>query len=151
MKDILNAIWDFPVRHAALGWWLALILAILGIKDQIIFVFGRFSKWGRQFQIDQIRIKIRVIEYLHDNADRLIRYLVNDAVQIVIELCLLLLVYAIFFFREVNTRPFVAILFVNVVAIVMGPTFRIRALIHDLRDYPESVEGLKAKLARLER
>jgi hypothetical protein len=150
MKDILTSIWDFPAHHVSLGWWLALALALLSVKDEIVSWIGRFSKWGRQFQVSQLRIKIKVIEYLHDNADRLIRYLVNDAVQIVIELCLLLMLYAVFFFREANLRPFVAILIVNAVAIIIGPTLRIRALIHDLRDYPESVENLKAKLKRLE-
>ena len=149
--DTLKDVWNFPMHYIAFAWWITVIIGLLSIRKELFSVIGKFFKWGSAFRKEQLRIRIRNIEWVHDNADRLIRYLVNDVVQIIIEGCWLLLLYAIFFMRAPSYRIFLPVFMFNAVSIIIGPALRIRTLIHDLRDYPESVERLKAKLALLEK
>jgi hypothetical protein len=150
---ILNDIWNFPAHHVALGWWLAAALTLWNIAANI---FGRaawhLARLGRSFREDQLAKRVRNLEYLHENTDGLIRYLAEDLMDIAIEGSLTCVAFIILLVRLIpgSFGAMFGIVAVNISASVLGRAWRVRAMLIDLRNYPASLELLKAKIARLQ-
>lgn len=151
--NFLKDIWDFPTHHAAMGWWIAAVLTSWNILWNIFSgLLGRLSIWSRQFRVNQLGKRIRNLEYVHDNAYRLIHYLASDAAQIAVELSSQLIMYSVLFSRviPVHTSAAIYILCINLGSSVIGRAMRVRTFLNDLNNYPLSVANLQAKLSSLE-
>jgi hypothetical protein len=152
MKDILNAIWDFPANNIALGWWLA---AALTLWNVIASVSGRALNQvvilSRKFRKDQLTKRLKNLEYLHENTNALVRYLASDAVDVAIEASWICISFTILLIRfiPVKTSGLFAIILINIGTSVIGRAWRIRTMLNDLRNYAESTKSIKAKLERL--
>ena len=151
----LQTIWEFPAHHMALAWWLAAALTLGNFIVRIIGGIGaHLSLLGRRYQQHELPLRIRTIERLHDNTNGLIRYLAEDLVDIAIEACwssipvVLLLLPS---WRTIGSLSFMFMCVVlNIATSVVGRASRIKALLKDLKNYPESVEALKEKLSKLQ-
>jgi len=137
----------------ALAWWLAAGLTLGNFIVRIIARIGaHLSLLRRRSQQHELPIRIRNIEYLHDNTNGLIRYLAEDLVDIAIEGCWSSIVVIFLLFpswRTSGSFTFALIIW-NIITSVIGRASRIRTLLKDLKNYPGSVEALKEKLSQLQ-
>jgi hypothetical protein len=151
--NFLKEIWDFPAHHVALGWWLAAALTFWNVAAKVIGrIVAHFSILGRRFQEDQLSKRIRNLEYLRENTNGLIRYLASDVVDIAIESCWMCVTFVILLIRVMpaSSGAIFGIVAINISSSVIGRAWRIRTMLNDLKNYPTSVELLKARVNLLQ-
>src|ERR1700733_2088821 len=152
MKDFLDAIWNFPADHPALGWWIA---AIFTLWNVIASITGRALTqvriFRREFRKDQMAKRIRNIEHLHDNTYGLVRYLAADFVDVAIDVSIIGISFTILLIRviHVSGASMIAATGINIATSIIGRAWRLRTLLNDLANFPVSVEILKIKLKKL--
>jgi len=145
-------IWDFPSHHVSLGWWLAAILTLWNFVSQVLIgILGQLSILSREFRAGQIEARIRALEYLHDNTNRLVRSLATDVIEIAIEICYMLIAFIVLFVRviPITTSAALFIISLNVSSSVIGRAWRIKRMLYDLNNYEVSLQKLRLKLSKL--
>jgi hypothetical protein len=147
---VLHGILSWPERHVGLAWWIAIIVsspvwikwAWRGLRTLPI--------WGARFQRQQLAVRIRVLERLHGDTNRLVLYLARDVLDLAWDfgwMSCIVAWMAIFKGHAFAVSP--AIFFVFILgSSLLGNVTRLRRLVRDLQNYDTAIAELKRKQER---
>ena len=142
----LKLAFAWPEHHVAAAWWIGVILAAPWWMARFWRYLQLLPIWGSKYARHQRTIKIRVLERLHEDTNRLILYVLRDVLTIAFDLTLVAFMVAILtHFQKVPPRSIVVSACIFLGSSLIGNVVRLRAMVNDLMNYDAAVARLKAK------
>ena len=141
----LKVLYRFPEHHISAAWWIALLG--LYLLKPLWRLLGVLPIWGVKYARHQRAIKIRVLERLHEDTNRLVLYVLREFFTVALEFCWICLVVAATAKLAKVYDPrmvlFYAALWFGTTT--LGPVLRLSGLVSALMDYDASLAALKRK------
>jgi hypothetical protein len=104
--------------------------------------------WGSKFQRQQWGVRIRILERLHGDTNRLVLYLAHEALDIAWDFSLMCWALAVMAFVVGPTLTVQSVVWAGGLLLgssISGNVIRLRRLMRDLQNYDQAIAELKRK------